>query len=100
MPIGMLDARPSSHRVELGYVLAPDHWGRGYMPEAVRSLTDWILSQRRFYRVQAYCDVENHASRRTLEKAGFVREGRHERYGVHPNVSEEPRACYLYGRWR
>lgn len=99
-PIGMLEARALQHTVDLGYVLAPRYWGQGLMPEAVRGLTEWALSQERFYRVQAFCDVENKASQRTLEKAGFVQEGRHERYVVHPNLSPEPRACYMYGRCR
>lgn len=99
-PIGMLEARASQHIVDLGYVLAPRYWGQGLMPEAVRGLTEWALSQERFYRVQAFCDVENKASQRTLEKAGFAQEGRHERYVVHPNLSPEPRACYMYGRCR
>ena len=99
-PIGMLEARASQHIVDLGYVLAPRYWGQGLMPEAVRCLAEWALSQERFFRVQAFCDVENKASQRTLEKAGFVQEGRHERYVVHPNLSPEPRACYMYGRCR
>lgn len=96
-PIGMLEARVSQHTVDLGYVLAPRYWGQGLMPEAVRSLSEWALTQERFFRVQAFCDVENKASQRTLEKAGFAQEGRLERYVVHPNQSPEPRACFMYG---
>ena len=99
-PIGMLEARPSKHVVDLGYVLAPSHWGRGYMPEAVRGLTAGALAEERFFRVQAFCDVENRPSQRTLEKAGFTREGRHERFAVHPNMSLEPRPCFMYARCR
>lgn len=99
-PIGMLEAQPASHTVQLGYVLARTHWGRGYMPEAVLGLVDWILAQSRFSLVLAYCDVDNQPSRRTLEKAGFVLKGRHERHGVHPNIGPEPRPCYLYERCR
>jgi [ribosomal protein S5]-alanine N-acetyltransferase len=99
-PIGMLEARPSAHKIDLGYVLAPDHWGNGYMPEAVSALSTWALSQEAFFRVQAFCDVENKPSQRTLEKAGFTREGRHERFVVHPNLSPEPRACFMYARCR
>lgn len=99
-PIGMLDVRLSGHKVALGYVLARSYWGNGFMPEAVRALADLVLSRAQFFRVSAYCDVDNHASQRTLEKAGFLREGRHERFSVHPNVSPEPRPCFMYARWR
>lgn len=99
-PIGMLEARPSAHAIDLGYVLAPRYWGKGFMPEAVLALTTWALSQDTFFRVQAFCDVQNKPSQRTLEKAGFLREGRHERFVVHPNLSREPRPCFMYARCR
>jgi RimJ/RimL family protein N-acetyltransferase len=99
-PIGMLEARPLAHKVDLGYVLSPKHWGQGYMAEAVGTLAAHSLGAGRFFRVQAFCDVENVPSQRTLEKAGFLREGRHERFVVHPNLSPEPRACFMYARCR
>ena len=98
IPIGILEARLQGHRVELGYVLARPYWGAGLMPEAVRAVSALALAQPDCYRVQATCDVGNLASARTLEKSGFVREGRLERYMVHPNLSEEPGACFLYAR--
>jgi [ribosomal protein S5]-alanine N-acetyltransferase len=49
---------------------------------------------------QATCDVENLASQRALEKSGFNREGRLERYNIHPNVAAEPRACFMYAKCR
>lgn len=69
------------------------------MSEAVAALADTAL-ERGFFRVQASCDVENRPSQRTLEKAGFVREGRLERYIVHPNISAEPRGCFMYAKCR
>jgi len=96
--IGMLEARPLAHKVDLGYVLSPSVWGRGYMPEAIRGLIAIALGQSEVFRVQAFCDVENIASQRTLEKSGFLREGRHERFFVHPNLSSEPRPCYMYAK--
>lgn len=99
-PIGMLEARPAGHQIDLGYVLAPTCWGFGYMPEAISVLAAQALSETAFYRVQAFCDVENVPSQRALEKAGFVREGRHERFIVHPNLSSEPRPCHMYAKCR
>jgi RimJ/RimL family protein N-acetyltransferase len=99
-PIGMLEARPSKHTLELGYVLGTAHWGRGYMHEAVQYLAQWALADERFFRVQAPCDVDNRPSQRMLEKAGFLREGRHERFILLPNISAEPRPCYMYALCR
>ena len=97
-PIGMLEARPSAHRVELGYVLSPRFWGRGYMPEAITGLAEIALALPAIFRVQAFCDIENRPSQRALEKSGFSREGRLERFVVHPNLSAEPRPCFMYAR--
>ena len=97
--IGMLEARIHRSTIDLGYVLARAHWGKGYMPEAVAALAATAL-QHGYFRVQAFCDVDNRPSQRTLEKAGFAREGRLERYMVHPNISPEPRPCYMYARCR
>lgn len=99
-PIGMLEARPLKHQVDLGYVLAPEFWGHGYMPEAVCALTDLLLTVDEIFRVQIFCDVDNLPSQRVAEKSGFVREGRLERFCVHPNISDEPRPCYMYSRCR
>ncbi len=56
--------------VELGYWIARDHWGRGYATEAVRA----VLSVARALghrRIVAGHFVDNPASGRVLEKAGF-----------------------------
>jgi [ribosomal protein S5]-alanine N-acetyltransferase len=98
--IGMLEARPRSHLLDIGYVLGRAHWGKGFMPEAIRALTDAALSTPGVFRVQATCDVDNRASARALEKSGFPREGRLERHTVHPNIDPEPRPCFLYARCR
>ncbi len=96
VPIGMLEARPDGHTVDLGYVLAPAFWGLGYIPEAISALSNVALKLPEVFRVQAFCDVENRPSQRALEKSGFLQEGRHERFFVFPNLSAEPRPCYMY----
>ena len=98
--IGMIEARMLGTTVDVGYVLAQRHWGQGFMPEAIAALTDAALAAPSIYRVHAACDTENLPSQRALEKSGFVREGRLERYTVHPNLSPEPRACFMYAKCR
>jgi ribosomal-protein-alanine N-acetyltransferase len=100
IPIGMIEARPQGATVDIGYVLAREHWGQGLMPEAIRALADAALADPGIFRVQAACDVENIPSQRALEKSGLVREARLERFTVHPNVSPEPRPCFMYARCR
>ena len=96
--VGMIDIRPQNHRVELGYILGREYWGRGYMTEVVRAVSDWALAQPEIHRVWAVCDVDNLASARVMEKAGMAREGTLRRWAVHPNLSAEPRDFWCYAR--
>ena len=98
--IGMIEARMLGTTVDIGYVLAKPHWGKGLMPEAISALSGTALESPQIYRVQATCDTENIPSQRALEKSRFSREGRLERYTVHPSVSPEPRACFMYAKFR
>jgi len=52
------------------------------------------------YRVWAVCDVANTALVRVLEKVGMDREGILRRWIIHPNVSDEPRDCFVYSKIR
>ena len=94
--IGMMIARASDEKWELGYVLARAYWGQGYMTEALTSLIAWALKQPGIYRIWGVCDVDNLASARCMQKAGMQLEGILRRWSVHPNISSEPRdsCCY------
>ena len=94
--IGMIAMHPDGFKVGLGYVLARSYWGKGYVSEAARAVTNLLLEQRDIYRVFAICDVENLASARVMEKAGMVREGLLRKYIIHPNISNVPRDSYIY----
>ena len=94
--IGMFSLHPMTVKLEVGYALAHPYWGKGYMTEALRTVIAWALKQPDIYRVQAFCDVENMASARVMEKAGMTREGRLRRFVLHKNISDEPRDAYLY----
>lgn len=60
--------------VEIGYWLRADARGNGFMTRALVLATRWAL-ERGAARVQLRADVENVASCRVAEKAGFTREG-------------------------
>lgn len=93
-----MDQRPDAdgRRAEVGYVLARDAWGKGYMTEALRAVIDLALCEERLSRIWATCDVENRASARVLEKAGMVVEGQLRRHAVHPNLGSDPRDSLIY----
>jgi len=62
-------------RAELGYAMAQEWWGQGYMGEALRSLLDYTFNTLNLRRLEADVDPRNGASIRTLERLGFQREG-------------------------
>lgn len=61
---------------EIGISLRADVRGRGIGTQAQFLLRDYLLDHTRAERVQATTDVQNVAEQRSLEKAGFLREGR------------------------
>jgi len=86
--------------VLFGYVLARKFWGQGLMAEALSYLVDWSLAQPGIFRAWAFCDMENPASARVMEKAGMQREGILRRYHVAPSISPEPRDCIVCAKVR
>src|SRR4051794_1136674 len=72
--VGCIAARPKANEVELGYVLARECWGHGLMLEAITAIVGWAFGEPTVTRVLAVCDVDNVASARLLEKAGFILE--------------------------
>ena len=65
---------PEHHRGELGYMLARDHWGQRLISEAIVSVVDHSFRVLGLHSLEAWTESENAASRRALEKNGFVRE--------------------------
>jgi RimJ/RimL family protein N-acetyltransferase len=98
--IGMIACRVREHMADIGYVLGRSFWNRGYVTETAQALVGWASTLDFVYRIWAVCDVENRASARVMEKVGMQREGILRRYVVHPNVSPEPRDCFVYAKVR
>ena len=67
-------AKPSE-RYEFGYWVASAHRWRGIAPRALRLIARWVAENTGAGRLQLHADVENIASQRVAEKAGFTREG-------------------------
>lgn len=64
------------HRwAEIAFDLAPAHWGKGLMSQAVAAALKWVFQQDQVDRVHAYVRVDNTRSQRVLERSGFQREG-------------------------
>ncbi|EDP61973.1 GCN5-related N-acetyltransferase [alpha proteobacterium BAL199] len=99
-PYGAVSVRPDNFHVGFGYAMARDRWGRGHASRALKALVELALAQPGIWRAWAFCDAENPASARVMEKAGMIYEGRLRRWHVAPNVSPDPRDCLAYAKVR
>ncbi|MBX7145226.1 MAG: GNAT family N-acetyltransferase [Oligoflexia bacterium] len=84
----------------IGYNLARRFWGQGYGTQVVCALAHVLMQRAEIHRVSAVVDIENIASARVLEKAGFIREGILRKYAVHPNLGSTPRDIFIYAKTR
>ena len=79
----------NSRRAELGYGLGRDHWGNGYMHEALTALLTYAFDELEFRRLEADVDPRNVGSIRTVERLGFQREGYlRERWQVNGEIQD------------
>lgn len=65
----------SNRRAEIGYALGRDHWGQGYMNEALPAVLKFAFAVLELNRIEADVDPRNTASIKTVERLGFQREG-------------------------
>ena len=60
---------------ELGYWLGPDFWARGFATEIVDAVINWLGQKTQVKTLYAQTADENKASRKLLEKVGFIHSG-------------------------
>lgn len=68
---------------ELGWVLHPQHTGRGFATEAVRAVLDVAFNELGLRRVTAACFAANETSWRLMERVGMRREAYNVRESLH-----------------
>ncbi len=57
---------------ELGYSLKPAFWGAGFATEAARGVAAWIWRNTAIDTLHGFTSLENHLSRRVLERVGMT----------------------------
>lgn len=78
---------------DMGYVLHPDYWDRGYTTEAAKALLAFGFKKLKLHRIWATCDVKNKASEKVLRKCGMKKEGL---FRSHLRLHGHWRSSYLY----
>jgi [ribosomal protein S5]-alanine N-acetyltransferase len=90
-----------SRRAEIGYLLGREHWGAGYMMEAMKALVDFAFADLNLRRLEAEIDPRNAASARLLGRLGFAREGLlRERWDLKGEISDSGLYGLLRADWR
>lgn len=79
---------PSSFSWNIGIGLLTSARGQGYGTRAQRLLAEYLFAHTQVNRIAAETEVDNLAEQRSLEKAGFTREG----------ILRG--SCFRAGRWR
>lgn len=88
-------------RAELGYAMARDAWGAGYMNEALRRFVRFAFEDLDLMRLEADIDPRNLGSARSLERLGFAKEGHlRDRWIVEGEVSDTALYGLLRREWR
>ena len=86
--VGSIGHRPVGRAQEIGYAVLPGERKKGYCSEAVTIMVDYLFLSKDIARVQAHTDVRNEGSQKTLEKAGFKKEG------------VVRKGAFFWGEWR
>lgn len=59
--------------VEIGWRLAPEHWGKGYVSEAAEALVDHAFSALDLPEIVSFAVATNHRSTAVMERLGMRR---------------------------
>jgi ribosomal-protein-alanine N-acetyltransferase len=72
--IGHYRIKPEHFRAEVGYMLFPDHKGKGIVSEALKKVVEYGFNEMKLHSIEAILDPENKGSEKVLLKNGFVKE--------------------------
>ena len=67
--------------VEIGYGIMEQYQDHGYATEAVKAISNWAFQEPKIFSIEAEIDSKNIASKKVLEKCGFVFTGKNGKEG-------------------
>lgn len=72
--ISLFKIDKENFRAEIGYILHPDHQGKGILGEALQKVMEFGFTHCNFHMLTAVIDPRNSASERVLQRANFTKE--------------------------
>jgi len=63
------------HFAEIAYIIDPEHQRKGIATEAVGRVVRFLMDDMKIHKIRAALFNENVASKRVMDKLGFVQEG-------------------------
>lgn len=97
--MGMFALRPRGDVGDFGYVLAKDWWGKWYMTEVLQKMFAVWFATFALQKIVGYCDVDNIASAKVMEKVGMQFVGVEKERWVRPafwNTKRDANAYEIY----
>lgn len=73
--IQLFDFRNCNTCCTIGYFLKRDYWTQGINTRCIKTISEFVIHSLGIERIEAYANIENIASNRSLEKAGYHFEG-------------------------
>lgn len=67
----IIPMRTHPERIQLGYSLLPENWGKGYATELTKAGLDYFMNNYSLPGIYGVTEVPNTASQKVLIKAGF-----------------------------
>ena len=94
--IGSIGIINDNGKVQLGYVISPAHWRKGYTTEACTRILAMLRSCGGIYRIGTFVDADNTGSIRVLVKSGLAQEARLPKWFRFINQENEPKDCIFF----
>lgn len=69
--MGYVNFYPELNKAEIGYMLHPDYWGKGYVPEAIMAIEKFGFEQINLQSIEAKIDPRNENSRKILQRNNY-----------------------------
>ncbi|MFK5879547.1 MAG: GNAT family protein [Flavobacteriaceae bacterium] len=69
--IGIWKFDRKNNRGEIGYLLSPEYWRKGYMKESLNTLIRFAFNELKLHSIEANVNTENKKSKQLLSSVGF-----------------------------